>query len=81
MSKPRQRQKNIREKADHVTDCVLLPAHTTSNERGYTQFGRGLIGCEATARIVSGFHCVRFAHRKLSLTREFSPVLMGIADG
>ncbi len=30
MSKPRQRQRNIRTKADHVTDCVFLPAHTTS---------------------------------------------------
>ncbi len=47
LSKPRQRQRRIRAKADHVTDCVFLPAHTTSNERGYTQFVRGLIGSEA----------------------------------
>ncbi len=35
MSKPpkkRQRQ-SIRAKADHITDCVFLPAHTSSNER------------------------------------------------
>ncbi len=47
MSKPRQRQMNIRAKAVHVTDCVFLPAHTTSNEQGYTQFVHGLIGSEA----------------------------------
>ncbi len=47
MSKPRQRQRNMRAKADHVTGCVFLPAHTTSNERGYTQFVLGLIGSEA----------------------------------
>ncbi len=43
MSKLRQRQ---RAKANHVTDCVFLPAHTTSNELGYTQFVRGLNGWE-----------------------------------
>ncbi len=47
MSKPRQRQRNIRAKADHVTGCVFLPAHTTSNKQGYMQFVRGLIGREA----------------------------------
>ncbi len=47
MSKPRQRQRNIRAKVDHVTDCVFLLAHATSNERGYTQFVRGLMGSEA----------------------------------
>ncbi len=47
MSKLRQRQRNIRVKTEHVTDCVFLPAHTTSNERGYTQFVHGLIGSEA----------------------------------
>ncbi len=34
MYKARQRQRNIRAKADHVTDCVFLPANTTSNETG-----------------------------------------------
>ncbi len=52
MSKSRQRQRNIRAKADHVTDCVFLPAHTTSNEQGYTQFVHGLIESEA-CRVVS----------------------------
>ncbi len=47
MSKLRQRQRNLSAKADQVTDCVLLPAHTTSSEWEYTQFVRGLIGSEA----------------------------------
>ncbi len=46
MSKLRQRQRNTRAKADHITDCVFPPSHTTLNERGYTQFVRGLIGSE-----------------------------------
>ncbi len=67
ISKPKQRQRSIRVKADHVTDCVFLPAHTTANERGYTQFVRDLIGSEA-CRVGSrgGFHCVCFATGKLS---------------
>ncbi len=67
ISKPKQRQRSIRAKADHVTDCVFLPAHTTANERGYTQFVRDLIGSEAR-RVGSrgGFHCVCFATGKLS---------------
>ncbi len=76
ISKLRQRKRNIRAKADHVTYCVFLPAHTTSNERGYTQIGREAcrVGSRggATAPIVSGFHCARFAPGKLSLRREFS---------
>ncbi len=32
------KQRNIRVKADHVTDCVFLPAHTTSNERDTHSF-------------------------------------------
>ncbi len=45
MSKPRQRQRNVREKADHVTDCVFLSApHYIKWD---TQFVRGLIVSEA----------------------------------
>ncbi len=46
MSK-RERQRNISVKADHVTDCVFLPAHDQRAGGGYTQFLRGLIGSEA----------------------------------
>ncbi len=45
MSKLRQRQRNVREKADHVTDCVFLSApHYIKWD---TQFVRGLIVSEA----------------------------------
>ncbi len=37
MSKPRQRQ-SIRAKADQVTECVFLPAHTTQKRRGWLCF-------------------------------------------
>ncbi len=59
MSKTRKRQRNIRAKADHVTDCVFFPTNTSSNKRGYTQFVRGLIG--------SGFPCICFASGENSL--------------
>ncbi len=55
-------------KADHVTYCVFLPVHTTSNEWGHTQFVRCLIGSEAC----------RVAHGKLSLRREFSPAFLEV---
>ncbi len=31
-----------------------------------------------TARIESGFHCVRFAPEKLSLMRKFSPAFLAV---
>ncbi len=81
MYKARQRQRNIRAKADHVTDCVFLPANTTSNETGiptiwawsdweWSMHSRLSMG--PTARIVSGFHCVCFACGIPSLRREYS---------
>ncbi len=89
MSKPRQRQRNIRTKADHVTDCVFLPAHTTSNERRYTHFVHGLIGSEA-CRVGSrgGPHCESLPLRTLRSWKTLFEerggavaVLVGIADG
>ncbi len=47
VSKPRQRQRNIRAKADHITDCVFPPCLHYIKQRGYTQLVRGLIWSEA----------------------------------
>ncbi len=56
-------QRQIRAKVDHVTDCVCSFLPTLYHERGYTQFVRwsDWDWSMQTARIMSGFHCVRFA--------------------
>ncbi len=97
MSKPRQRERNIRAKVNHVTDCVFLPAHTISNEQGYTQFVHGLIGGEACRALWvassayaslpeislwgESFHQLSSRCRPRFGQSGAVAVLMGIADG
>ncbi len=85
MSKLRQRQRNTRAKADHITDCVIPPfphyikrtgIHAVCAWSDWEWRMQSLLSRGPTAHIVSGFHCVCFAPGKLSLRREFLPAFL-----
>ncbi len=74
MSKLRQRQRNTRAKADHVTDCVppcphisRAGIHTVCAWSDWEWSMQSRLSRGQTARIVSGFHCVCFAPGENSL--------------
>ncbi len=82
--KPRPRQ--IRVKAGHVTDCVFLLANATSRTGIHTvcawsaweRSTQSRLSRGPTARIASGFPCIRFAPGRLSLRREPSPAFLTV---
>ncbi len=81
--KPRLRQ-SIRAKADYVTGCVFLPAHTKSRVRIHTACAWSAWEWSTQSRvsrdacIVSVFPCVRFAPGRHSSRREPSPAFVAV---